>query len=77
MTLATVDTRGPAARRAACAGLARSPVECDGGAEAAVICPMLDGRGDLAATDHAMLVAARQGLRCVDAAELLLREPDA
>lgn len=46
-------------------------------AEAAVICPMLDGSGDLAATDHAMRVAARQGLRCVDAAELLLREPDA
>jgi len=42
-------------------------------AEAAVICPMLDGSGDLAATDHAMRVAARQRLCCVDAAELLLR----
>lgn len=46
-------------------------------AEAAVICPMLDGSGDLAATDHAMRVAARQRLCCVDAAELLLREQDA
>ncbi|EEX15130.1 hypothetical protein CSE45_2196 [Citreicella sp. SE45] len=77
MTLATVETRGSAARRAACATLARSLVAVDGGAEAAVICPMLDGRGDLAATDHAMLVAARQGLRRVDRAELLLRAPDA
>ncbi|MBN8186305.1 MAG: hypothetical protein GYB50_01570 [Rhodobacteraceae bacterium] len=46
-------------------------------AEAAVICPMLDGSRDVSATDHAKPVAARQRLRCVDAAELLLCEPDA
>ncbi|MHA7868947.1 MAG: hypothetical protein ACX93U_15750 [Salipiger thiooxidans] len=46
-------------------------------AELAVICPTLDGSGDLAATDHAKPVAARQRLRCVDAAAPLLCEPDA
>ncbi|MCA0849898.1 hypothetical protein [Salipiger thiooxidans] len=44
-------------------------------AEAAVICPMLDGSGDLAATDHAMRVAARQGLRCGDAVDCCSASP--